>query len=141
MDSLLLTNLNIALGPMRGLHLANMCLAQEEHTHPRLSDTAADRIRQLSVQKRLVERQSFTVGASALRELTAQRILIHADPHRGKLKRNIKDGIIYDNISVERPIIVVGSSAVVDLAALQLSADLLEEDRTVFLRRGVFALL
>ena len=127
--------------PVRGLYLSDVCLAQEEHTKSGLSDTAANGVRQFPIQECFMEFQLHSLGASALVQLANERFFIHTHAHRGKLKRDIKDGIVNDNVTVERPVVLVGSSAVVRLAALQLAADLREEDSSVFLCRKVFAFL
>ena len=102
--------------PVGGLHLTDVRFAQEEHTKSRLTDTAADGVRQFTVEKRFVESQLGSLGASALVQLTKQCFLINTNPHGRKLEGDIQNGIVNDNVTVERPIVVVGSSAVVPLA-------------------------
>ena len=48
-------DLHILFFPTRRLNLADMRLAEEEHTHSRLTDTAAHRKRKLVFKQRLME--------------------------------------------------------------------------------------
>ena len=119
-----------------------MNLGKQRHAQSRLSDSAADRERKLSVKQRPVERQRRALLVTGYFKLTAQRLRIYADSHRGKLKRALHRRIPYHYIAVEAPIVVVRRASVVRLArARQRPADLHDKDGPVLAAHLVLALL
>lgn len=127
--------------PVGGLHLTDVCLAQKEHAKTGLTDTAACGIRKLSRKKCAVERKLCALGTAAESELTAHSLLIYTDTHRGQLQSDIENRIVYKNIAVERPVIVIGRASVMRLAAFQVSANALKKYGTVLLGGAILALL
>ena len=88
------------LGPQGYMDFADMRLAQEEHADPGLADSSAYSIRKLFVQDRLLERKLTAVIASGKGKLSVERFLVNADSHGGKLKSNIQNRIVNQDISV-----------------------------------------
>lgn len=134
-------DLHILFFPAGGLNLTDVRLAEEEHTHSRLTDTAAHRKRKLVFKQRLVEGKLCSVVTARNFELIFKGFGINAYTHRRKLKRDIKNGIVNENIAVQRPIVIVGRASVVLVARFKLAAYLHKENRAVLFSRLVFALL
>ena len=67
--------------PHAALHLADMLKLQQQHRQARLANAAANRLRHLSAQQRLVPLQLQAIFVAGHRELTLQRFGIDADPH------------------------------------------------------------
>ncbi len=118
-----------------------MSLAEEEHTHTTLSYPAANGVRKLASNKCAVERKRETLLASAFLKLTKESVFVYSDAHARKLESDIENGIINENISVERPVVVVGGSAVVRLTGRKLVTDTDDKNGTVFTHGGVFSFL
>ena len=65
--------------PKRGLNLADMALAQQQHRNAGLADAAAHGQGQLVVQEHLMEGQLAAVIAAGQSQLTIQRLGADAD--------------------------------------------------------------
>ena len=100
LDSALFACLHHLIRPQGGLHLADVRLAQEKHTDTGLTDTAADGVRKLAVDDRLLERKLRAVFTACLFKLGQQGFFVHADSHGRKLKGNVKYRIVYKNVCV-----------------------------------------
>jgi hypothetical protein len=116
MNSVFVTFCNHILGPDRALNLTDMCLSKEEHTDSGLSNAASDGVRKLLVKNSLLERKLCALGAACLLKLALKGILINTDTHAGELKSDVQNRIVYDDVSVELPVIIVRGAAVVLVA-------------------------
>ena len=75
-------------------------------------------------------------------QLVVHGCFVHADTHGGDLKGTVQHGVIHNDIAVQGPVVIVGSAAVMGLAAaLQVVADLHQEHGVVFTADGVLTLL
>ena len=82
------------------MYFTDVSFSEEEHTDTGLSDTAADGIWKLFVQDCFLERKFSSVIAACDSKLFVQRVLVNSDSHGGKLQGNIKNRIIYKDITV-----------------------------------------
>ena len=137
-------------GPDAGLNLADVRLAQIEHAQPRLPDAATDGQRELAVQQTAVEKQFLAVFGARESQLPQERILVDPDAHGGKLESRFENGIVDEDVAIKsfetslvgrRPVVVVGSAAVVSLAVFERGADADDEHGAVFLAHRVLTLL
>ena len=117
-----------------------MGLAQQQHAQAALANAAAHRQGQGAVQQHLVEGQLRTLRAACFGQLAAQGVGVNADAHAGQFQRTAQRLVPEEDIAVQRPIVIVGGTAVVGLAALELAADLHNADGAVLLGIGVLAL-
>ena len=86
------------------------------HTDTGLSDTAAYCVGKLFVQQRFLERQLRALFAACDLKLALKLILIYADAHGRELQPHVEHRIIYDDISVQFPVVIVRRTAVMFLA-------------------------
>ena len=98
------------------MYFTDMSFAEEEHTDTGLADTAADGIWQFFVKDRFLEWKLSAVVTACFCELGVKRILINTDTHRRKLQSDIKNRIVYKDISVQFPVIVVRGTSIVTLS-------------------------
>ena len=70
--------------PQADLHLAYVCLTQQQHAQAALADAAAHGQGQGAVQQHLVEGQFRTLRAAGFFQLAAQRFRIDTDTHAGQ---------------------------------------------------------
>ena len=109
-----------------------MTFAEKEHAEPRLTYAAAYRERELVFHESFVEREGKPLGLSFQLELSDERFFVHAYAHGRDLESPVQHGVIQHDVAVERPVVVVGSSAVVLFAAFQSAAYLHKEHRAAF---------
>ena len=74
-------------------------------------------------------------------ELLVQHLGAHPDAHGGDLKGLLQHRVPQQNVAVEVPVVIVGSTAVVGLTRLERAADLHEEGGGMILHPGVLPLL
>ena len=89
------------LRPQRRLNLADVSLTEEKHTEPRLSNAAADRLRQRAVEKAFVEIELLALLLALDKELTFKGFLIDPHAHRRNLKRATQNAVPQDDVTVE----------------------------------------
>ena len=118
-----------------------MRLAEKQHGNARLADAAADGQGEFPVQKRLMVRQGTALIMAGQAELSVERLRIDADAHGGHLHRAAEPVTPEEDIPVERPVVIVGSAAVMRLAGLERAADADDENGFMLLREGILALL
>ena len=111
------------------LHLADVCLSEQQHGQTRLTDAAADRQRQLPCQQHLVIGQLAAVIAAGDGQLAVEALGIDADAHGRELKRAAEQVIPEQDIPVHRPVVIVRRAAVMRLAGAQCAADADDERR------------
>ena len=88
-----------------------------------------------------MERKLASVVTACYLQLSVERLLVDAYSHRGNLYSAVECIVVEHNIAVERPVVVVGRSAIVGLARAKRSAYLHNNCSPVFARKGVFTLL
>ena len=81
------------------------------------------------------------VLTARLFQLLPERFFIHADAHGRKLKGSVQHVVPHQNVAVQLPVVIVGGTAVMGLAALQLVADAHDEHRLIESTNSVFPLL
>ena len=119
--------------PYAGLYFANVGTFHHQHAESGLTDTAADGEGQQIVQQHLVEGELAAGVRTGDGQLAVERLGIHADTHGGKLERATENVVPEEQVTVERPIVVVGGAVAVRLAGFQLAADLHDEHGLVLL--------
>ena len=77
-----------------------MRLAEEEHTHSGLADTAADGEGELIVKQGLMEGEIRSFHTAALLKLGKESLAVNSDTHGGKLECYIKHGVVNEDIAV-----------------------------------------
>ena len=92
--------LDSILIPDTALHLTYMSRAHHKHTKSRLTDSAANGKRKLTVKEHLMEGKLASVVASALVKLTCKRLLVNSDTHRRDLEGSFKHLVIEEDIAV-----------------------------------------
>lgn len=118
-----------------------MSLAEKQHGHAGLTDTAAHGERQLVIQQHLMERQLAAVIAAGDAQLTVEAFGIYADTHGGKLHGSLTYTVPYKQVAIERPIVIVGGASVMRFAGAELAADADNEGDGVLLDESIFAAL
>ena len=113
---------------------------QKQHAQPALADAAADGQGQLARQQHLVEGKAPPLVAARQGQLPVQGRRVHPDAHAADLHRALQRLVPEQKVAVQAPVVIIRGAAVVGLAALQLAADLLDEDGAVLLGKGVFPL-
>ena len=127
------------VGPYRRLYFADVAFAQKQHTQSGLTYASADRERKSAVGQSLVERQRQPVRRVFCFKLFYQRISVYADTHRREFESSVQNGIIQHEIAVQRPVVVIGSPAVVFFSAFQPAAYLSQEHGAALLNESGLA--
>ena len=131
-------------------NFADMGTAEEEHAETGLADTATHGLGQFAGQELAVEVEFEAFLQLADLELLTEHFGVDADAHGGDFEGSFEDGVPDEDIAVEstsagrvgcRPVVVVGSPAVVDCSVGQLAADAGDEDSLVFGADEVLTLL
>ena len=115
--------------------------AQQIHTKPGLTDTAADSKGQLALQQQLVELQAPPLVMARGGELSVQALGADPDAHRGKLKGVLQNAVPHQQVAVEAPVVIVGCPAIVGFAGFQRRTDTHKEGEGVVLDPQPFPLL
>ena len=102
--------------PQRNVYLADVRLAQEKHTDTGLADASSDGIGKLPVKYGFLERKIPAVFAAGFLKLDLQSLLVHTDTHGGKLEGNIQYRIVYKDVAVQLPVVIVRGASVVALS-------------------------
>lgn len=99
--------------PQADLHLAYVCLTQQQHAQTALADAAAHGQGQLAIQQHFVEGERAAVVAAGDRQLGVEGLGVDADTHGRDLERMAEHFVPVEDIAVELPIVIVGGAAVV----------------------------
>ena len=119
-----------------------MSFVEHDHAQSALSDTATNAQRQFAFEKLAMEIELLALFFAFYLQLAQQRFLVHTDTHGTDLERAAKYRIPDEDVAVEaclavfchrRPVVVVGSAAVVLLSVGELSADTFHKHGTILL--------
>ena len=102
------------------MDFADVRLPKEEHADSGLADSASDREGKSLFQDSLLEGKFSSLGAAGFIQLLAERVGVDADSHGGELKSDVQYRIIYEDVGVELPVVIVGGASVVRLAVREL---------------------
>ena len=111
-------------GPDGRLHFTDVRFSEVEHADAGLANSSAYCAGKLPVEKRFLKIQPGTVFTAGDFQLTPQRSFVDTDSHGGELKCYIKNRIVDENVSVQFPVIIVGSAPVVRLSGDKCFPDL-----------------
>src|SRR5699024_10536622 len=120
------------------VYFADVRLAQEKHTDTGLADASSDGIGKLPVKYGFLERKIPAVFAAGFLKLDLQSLLVHTDTHGGKLGGNIQYRIVYKDVAVQLPVVIVRGASVVALCVAQDLAYLHKEDCVFLLDDLIF---
>ena len=118
-----------------------MRTVEEQHAQAALPDAAADGIWELAVQKHAMERQLLAVEAFGDLKLPEHGLFVHTDAHAGYLDSAAEGFKPEEQISVELPVIIVGSASVVRKAVGESSAYLLYKYTAVLMSKQILTFL